>query len=133
MSRNFTVTSSFGVILLKFVFEHLCLHVTGRKAYMKHLDKIYKRSDISWFTPVELFKVISLHTPHCKMRNSEFFQSRKSGFKRFFHPHFILIIDKNLLLLSHLELLLLDRVYEGLNNVSSYLFSCFSFLSSSTL
>ncbi|KZV37670.1 hypothetical protein F511_32680 [Dorcoceras hygrometricum] len=27
-----------------------------RKAYMKHLDKIYKQSDISWFTPVELFK-----------------------------------------------------------------------------
>ncbi|OWM67625.1 hypothetical protein CDL15_Pgr024710 [Punica granatum] len=28
----------------------------GRKAYMKHLDDIYKQSDISWFTPVELFK-----------------------------------------------------------------------------
>ncbi|KAL3321584.1 hypothetical protein AABB24_039279 [Solanum stoloniferum] len=28
----------------------------GRKAYMKHLDKIYKQSDVSWFTPVELFK-----------------------------------------------------------------------------
>ncbi|EYU32661.1 hypothetical protein ABFS82_14G034700 [Erythranthe guttata] len=28
----------------------------GRKAYMKYLDAIYKRSDISWFTPVELFK-----------------------------------------------------------------------------
>lgn len=24
---------------------------------MKHLDKIYKQGDISWFTPVELFKV----------------------------------------------------------------------------
>lgn len=28
----------------------------GRKTYMKHLDKIYKQSGISWFTPVELFK-----------------------------------------------------------------------------
>ncbi|TYG50342.1 hypothetical protein ES288_D10G167800v1 [Gossypium darwinii] len=28
----------------------------GRKAYMKHLDKIYKQSGIAWFTPVELFK-----------------------------------------------------------------------------
>ncbi|GLT73022.1 hypothetical protein SLA2020_449110 [Shorea laevis] len=28
----------------------------GRKAYMKYLDDIYKRSDIAWFTPVELFK-----------------------------------------------------------------------------
>ncbi|KAL8486845.1 hypothetical protein ACS0TY_023050 [Phlomoides rotata] len=28
----------------------------GRKAYMKHLNAIYKQSDISWFTPVELFK-----------------------------------------------------------------------------
>ncbi|XP_039040150.1 uncharacterized protein LOC120178359 [Hibiscus syriacus] len=28
----------------------------GRKAYMKHVDKIYKQSGIAWFTPVELFK-----------------------------------------------------------------------------
>lgn len=28
----------------------------GRKAYMSHLDKIYKQNDVSWFTPVELFK-----------------------------------------------------------------------------
>ncbi|KAJ3693928.1 hypothetical protein LUZ60_009408 [Juncus effusus] len=28
----------------------------GRSAYMKYLDKLYKRHDISWFTPVELFK-----------------------------------------------------------------------------
>ncbi|KAI3994611.1 hypothetical protein MKX01_007903 [Papaver californicum] len=28
----------------------------GRRAYLRHLDKIYKQSDISWFTPVELFK-----------------------------------------------------------------------------
>ncbi|KMZ57318.1 hypothetical protein ZOSMA_87G00640 [Zostera marina] len=28
----------------------------GRGAYMKHLDKLYKLHDISWFTPVELFK-----------------------------------------------------------------------------
>ncbi|KAK4798641.1 hypothetical protein SAY86_030967 [Trapa natans] len=31
-------------------------HLKGRKAYMKHLDDIYKKSDIAWFTPVELFK-----------------------------------------------------------------------------
>jgi len=36
------------------------MNVLGRKAYMKHLDKIYKQSDVSWFTPVELFKVILL-------------------------------------------------------------------------
>ncbi|KAK6914280.1 Protein arginine methyltransferase NDUFAF7 [Dillenia turbinata] len=28
----------------------------GRKAYMRHLDNIYKQHDIAWFTPVELFK-----------------------------------------------------------------------------
>ncbi|KAG8372744.1 hypothetical protein BUALT_Bualt12G0098600 [Buddleja alternifolia] len=28
----------------------------GRRAYLKHLDAIYKQSDTSWFTPVELFK-----------------------------------------------------------------------------
>ncbi|OVA00095.1 putative S-adenosyl-L-methionine-dependent methyltransferase MidA [Macleaya cordata] len=28
----------------------------GRRAYLRHLDKIYKQNDISWFTPVELFK-----------------------------------------------------------------------------
>ncbi|KAI3706235.1 hypothetical protein L6452_23836 [Arctium lappa] len=28
----------------------------GRKAYMSHLEKIYKQNDVSWFTPVELFK-----------------------------------------------------------------------------
>lgn len=27
---------------------------------MKYLDKIYKESEVSWFTPVEIFKVISL-------------------------------------------------------------------------
>ncbi|KAK6122774.1 hypothetical protein DH2020_043472 [Rehmannia glutinosa] len=31
-------------------------HKFCRKAYVKHLDAIYKQSDISWFTPVELFK-----------------------------------------------------------------------------
>ncbi|KAL6191223.1 hypothetical protein ACLB2K_037614 [Fragaria x ananassa] len=30
--------------------------IEGRKAYMKYLDKIYKGSEISWFTPVEIFK-----------------------------------------------------------------------------
>ncbi|KAL9240117.1 hypothetical protein vseg_014374 [Gypsophila vaccaria] len=28
----------------------------GRKAYLRHLNKIYKQSEMSWFTPVELFK-----------------------------------------------------------------------------
>lgn len=32
-------------------------NISGRKAYMKHLDNIYKQNDVSWFTPVELFKV----------------------------------------------------------------------------
>lgn len=27
---------------------------------MKYLDKIYKGSEISWFTPAEIFKVLSL-------------------------------------------------------------------------
>ena len=35
-------------------------HMSGRKAYMRYLDDIYKQSDISWFTPVELSKVHSL-------------------------------------------------------------------------
>ncbi|KAF7132288.1 hypothetical protein RHSIM_Rhsim09G0055700 [Rhododendron simsii] len=30
--------------------------ITGRKAYVQYLDTIYKKNDISWFTPVELFK-----------------------------------------------------------------------------
>ncbi|KAF9606778.1 hypothetical protein IFM89_028154, partial [Coptis chinensis] len=28
----------------------------GRRAYMRYLDDIYKKNDIAWFTPVELFK-----------------------------------------------------------------------------
>ncbi|KAJ4722985.1 Protein arginine methyltransferase NDUFAF7 [Melia azedarach] len=43
---------SVGVLETSIKFNQL----QGRKAYMKHLDKIYKQSDISWFTPVELFK-----------------------------------------------------------------------------
>ncbi|XP_031267502.1 protein arginine methyltransferase NDUFAF7 homolog, mitochondrial [Pistacia vera] len=43
---------SVGVLETSIKFHQL----QGRKAYMKHLDKIYKQSDISWFTPVELFK-----------------------------------------------------------------------------
>lgn len=35
--------------------------IIGRGAYMKHLDKLYKLHDISWFTPVELFKVNILY------------------------------------------------------------------------
>lgn len=34
-----------------------CNKFEGRKAYTKHVDAIYKQNDISWFTPVELFKV----------------------------------------------------------------------------
>ena len=29
----------------------------GRRHYMQHLHDLYKQSDVSWFTPVELFKV----------------------------------------------------------------------------
>ncbi|KAJ8774253.1 hypothetical protein K2173_009684 [Erythroxylum novogranatense] len=43
---------SVGVLDRSIKFNQL----EGRKAYMNHLDKIYKQSDISWFTPVELFK-----------------------------------------------------------------------------
>lgn len=32
------------------------LFFSGRKAYLSYLDKIYKQNDVSWFTPVELFK-----------------------------------------------------------------------------
>ncbi|XP_022147060.1 protein arginine methyltransferase NDUFAF7 homolog, mitochondrial [Momordica charantia] len=43
---------SVGVLERSIKFNQL----EGRKAYMRYLDKIYKQSDISWFTPVELFK-----------------------------------------------------------------------------
>ncbi|XP_062109126.1 uncharacterized protein LOC133819799 [Humulus lupulus] len=43
---------SVGVLERSIKFNQL----EGRQAYMKHLEKIYKDSDISWFTPVELFK-----------------------------------------------------------------------------
>ncbi|CAA3017405.1 Hypothetical predicted protein [Olea europaea subsp. europaea] len=45
-------SGSVGVLERSIKFNQL----EGRKAYMQHLDKIYKQSDISWFTPVELFK-----------------------------------------------------------------------------
>ncbi|OIS96361.1 PREDICTED: protein arginine methyltransferase NDUFAF7 homolog, mitochondrial-like [Nicotiana attenuata] len=45
-------SASVGVLDRSIKFNQL----QGRKAYMKHLDKIYKQSDVSWFTPVELFK-----------------------------------------------------------------------------
>ncbi|KAJ0727355.1 putative protein arginine methyltransferase NDUFAF7 [Helianthus annuus] len=35
----------------------------GRKAYMSHLEKIYKQNDVSWFTPVELFKAYTTLLP----------------------------------------------------------------------
>ncbi|KAM7258946.1 hypothetical protein ACFE04_014687 [Oxalis oulophora] len=45
-------SKSVGVIDRSIKFSNFA----GRKAYMNHLDKIYKQSDISWFTPVEIFK-----------------------------------------------------------------------------
>ncbi|XP_011073793.1 uncharacterized protein LOC105158665 [Sesamum indicum] len=45
-------SGSVGVLDRSIKFNQL----EGRKAYMKHLDAIYKQSDTSWFTPVELFK-----------------------------------------------------------------------------
>ncbi|XP_015887492.3 protein arginine methyltransferase NDUFAF7 homolog, mitochondrial isoform X2 [Ziziphus jujuba] len=45
-------SGSVGVLEKSIKFNQL----EGRKAYMKHLNKIYKDSSVSWFTPVELFK-----------------------------------------------------------------------------
>ncbi|XP_050220266.1 uncharacterized protein LOC126670554 [Mercurialis annua] len=45
-------SKSVGVLENTIKFNQL----QGRKSYISHLDKIYKQSDISWFTPVELFK-----------------------------------------------------------------------------
>ncbi|CAM8914861.1 unnamed protein product [Rhodiola kirilowii] len=45
-------SGSVGVLEQSIRFNQL----QGRKAYMQQLDRIYKQSDISWFTPVELFK-----------------------------------------------------------------------------
>ncbi|XP_038720887.1 uncharacterized protein LOC120013219 [Tripterygium wilfordii] len=43
---------SVGVLERSIKFDQL----EGRQAYMKYLDKIYKQSDMAWFTPVELYK-----------------------------------------------------------------------------
>lgn len=50
------------------------LFSTGRKAYMQYLDAIYKKNDISWFTPVELFKVVSYTLVHsgCLVNSFDF-------------------------------------------------------------
>ncbi|GER36327.1 hypothetical protein STAS_12660 [Striga asiatica] len=45
-------SGSVGVLDRSIKFNQL----EGRKAYMKYLNAVYKQSDISWFTPVELFK-----------------------------------------------------------------------------
>ncbi|CAA0819872.1 Protein of unknown function (DUF185 [Striga hermonthica] len=45
-------SGSVGVLDKSIKFNQL----EGRKAYMKYLNAVYKQSDISWFTPVELFK-----------------------------------------------------------------------------
>uniref|UniRef100_A0A2P2LFL8 Uncharacterized protein MANES_15G053200 n=1 Tax=Rhizophora mucronata TaxID=61149 RepID=A0A2P2LFL8_RHIMU len=59
------LSRSVGVLERSIRFNQL----EGRKAYIDHLDKIYKQSDISWFTPVELFKVIPFkQTVHSKGR-----------------------------------------------------------------
>ncbi|KAL8172289.1 hypothetical protein V2J09_024093 [Rumex salicifolius] len=48
--------ASVGVLDSSIKFHQL----QGRKAYLHHLDKIYKQSDTSWFTPVELFKIYEI-------------------------------------------------------------------------
>ncbi|XP_057960161.1 uncharacterized protein LOC131152343 isoform X2 [Malania oleifera] len=45
-------SGSVGVLERSIKFNQL----EGRKAYLQHLDNIYKKNDIAWFTPVELFK-----------------------------------------------------------------------------
>ncbi|KAI8538012.1 hypothetical protein RHMOL_Rhmol09G0067500 [Rhododendron molle] len=46
-----------GTVSVVFREQPLCAYIAkGRKAYMQYLDTIYKKNDISWFTPVELFK-----------------------------------------------------------------------------
>ncbi|BBG92346.1 Protein of unknown function D, partial [Prunus dulcis] len=45
-------SKSVGVLPRAIKFNQL----EGRKGYMKYLDKIYKESEVSWFTPVEIFK-----------------------------------------------------------------------------
>ncbi|KAH9649897.1 protein arginine methyltransferase NDUFAF7 [Citrus sinensis] len=67
---------SVGVLDAAIKFNQL----QGRKAYMKHVDKIYKQSEISWFTPVELFK-IALEL------------SSWSPYHMFYQPQFEPIID----------------------------------------
>ncbi|CAN8295559.1 unnamed protein product [Cochlearia groenlandica] len=44
--------NSVGVMERSIKFNQL----QGRKSYIKLLEKVYKQNDISWFTPVELFK-----------------------------------------------------------------------------
>ena len=50
------------MISLLWCLPHVCVLDLGRKAYMRYLDKIYKQSDVSWFTPVEIFKAIGSST-----------------------------------------------------------------------
>uniref|UniRef100_A0A803MNR7 Protein arginine methyltransferase NDUFAF7 n=1 Tax=Chenopodium quinoa TaxID=63459 RepID=A0A803MNR7_CHEQI len=45
-------SASVGVLDSSINFNQL----QGRKAYLQHLNKVYKQSEVSWFTPVELFK-----------------------------------------------------------------------------
>lgn len=57
---NLKVDVIFNQLMYYSPYKMENMNALGRKAYMKHLDKIYKQSDVSWFTPVELFKVILL-------------------------------------------------------------------------
>ncbi|KAK1318187.1 hypothetical protein QJS10_CPB04g01354 [Acorus calamus] len=45
-------SGSVGVLDKSIKFNQL----QGRSAYLQYLDNLYKQNDISWFTPVELFK-----------------------------------------------------------------------------
>jgi hypothetical protein len=41
---------------------------------MQHLDKLYKKHDIAWFTPVELFKVFPPAIGLLRSKRMRFFQ-----------------------------------------------------------
>ncbi|KAF5196488.1 arginine methyltransferase NDUFAF7, partial [Thalictrum thalictroides] len=50
----------------------------GRRAYLRYLDDIYKHNEISWFTPVELFKPWNAHgIAEAIMRTANFSVSLK--------------------------------------------------------
>lgn len=62
-------SGSVGVLKNSIKFNQL----EGRKDYMRQLDRIYTQSDISWFTPVELFKPWYAHgIAEAIMRSADF-------------------------------------------------------------